>query len=932
LAGKLTAKNRYGIFDHGEAVSVELTVSGTRNTSDHILWNVKTYRGDTVDYGSCEVPRGSQPFTCTIRPKPDASGSYDFNARLEQANVTLPRQGTRPAGMLTYGILPELTALPLKSPEESRFGIQGTTFCQSGVRLSGDSYNPLYQCYGVNWCYGSARLQQLEPSPDTLYVPKLTVKELTGTNHHEVRGRLALIWDLHSVPAWMMASPKTYPDPSKASPTFEGQKYPPRDYERYGDLVFRVAKGIHARQQQRFTYMTKNYYQIHWEPDWHWLGTDEEFIKMYATAHKAIHAADPNAVLTGPNYGVIGKGNILLKRLFAKGLGKYLDGITTHAYSTKWKSPEESGLVQDMSELVRLTQQYLPPGAPIYQTEWGVNWGRDFSRIAVPHQTLMREMAWTLRAHLIILGEGATSTWFFYASDHERRGFGLAYNLDFPAVGCGPVNISPKPVTMAASHLTRLLEGTANLGRLDYLGDGVLGYAFQRKDETVAAIWSKDEADHAVILNTGAPSVKIIDCMGKTIVKETKRGRLELVVGAVPQYIVGMSPSALPASSQSLSAIPGDKLHLGKIQASWPAKCVASLSRGLESLILPDGDFTLPLRITPGTWLLQACDVRSGYALKGMSVTIGKRFEVAALRPLSKNSYRVELTNLSSEKIMGTLSLCSDIEPATKRKLVLKPNSTETFLLEVPQKSDLARTITATFTDQTGTREACSLDRNSALFALDRSHDRPIVDGALKDWQLETFTQMNTAEALAYKKAPWSGPADLSMLYSLAYDADNLYFALKVRDQTHMPPMKASEPWRGDSIQLACGLGLDGAGNAASLIKFSIELDSAKQVKVKELSSPPPIPPVVKRILSRAELKAAVVRDSANGTTSYEGAIPWKLITGTSEKPAVFGFGAMINDADNREEVEKDARKTMHIGQGTGLFNNNLKMNLIMTK
>ena len=47
--------------------------------------------------------------------------------------------------------------------------------------------------------------------------------------------------------------------------------------------------------------MRKNYHQIHWEPDWHRRGSPDDFVKMYKTAHDAIHADDPDAVLTGGN-------------------------------------------------------------------------------------------------------------------------------------------------------------------------------------------------------------------------------------------------------------------------------------------------------------------------------------------------------------------------------------------------------------------------------------------------------------------------------------------------------------------------------------------------------------------------------------------------------------------------------------------------------
>ncbi len=81
-----------------------------------------------------------------------------------------------------------------------------------------------------------------------------------------------------------------------------------------------------------FPKMKRSYYQIHWEPEGYWKGTDEEFIHLYEVAHQSIKDADSGAFLLGADYGIIADGNRNLERLLPKGLGKYLDGVVTHTY------------------------------------------------------------------------------------------------------------------------------------------------------------------------------------------------------------------------------------------------------------------------------------------------------------------------------------------------------------------------------------------------------------------------------------------------------------------------------------------------------------------------------------------------------------------------------------------------------------------------
>jgi hypothetical protein len=925
LRAQVMEKSRHAIFEPGETVRIELTVTGKRSHKDTILWSLKNYLGHTLERGELAVPAGTDTFRGVVVPGTYGSGYYEFSARLKVSNVTLPHIGTRPSGVMTYGILPTLKALELDSPEQSRFGMQGTTFTESGVRLKGNPHDPYYSLLGVKWFYGDKRLQNLYKYKDKPYQPKLTEEDFKWSYRSARKGKFALLWDIHSTPAWLMASPKPIKHPEKMTAAHHCQRYAPRDYEAYGKMVEAVASETAASRKHVFPYMQRNTYQIHWEPDWHWAGSEEEFVKIYETAYKAIRKVDPTAILTGANYGVLSKGNKLLESLFKKGLGKYMNGITTHAYFLNQKiPPEEMGLIPEMRKLVALRDRYLGPDAPIHQTEWGFHWRGNYLHHDVPREELIHELAWSIRGHAIILGEGADSTWFFYAADIGGGGGGFAYNLD-EIVRTGAVMISPKPKTMATAAFTRILEGTTSLGAMRALGDDVYGYLFRRGDQLVAMIWSKEEATRTVI-DTGMPKITLIDCMGNPKEVTTKAGRLELTVGPVPQYVMGLSEKIIP-SEQVVSAVQGEQLHVGDIQDGEEV----TLNRGMQSIPVFSSETALPVRMTSGEWLLRIADANTGTVIKHIPVNVLKRFELKHLRRLSADRFELVVRNNLSKSNKIKIGLFSDEKAGPVLDVELPSDSEKSVTINIGKVFTLGSQLTAKVIDQSGETKTISVNLTDRILASDRSSDPPVADGNLKDWLLESFTKMSDEQSLAFRKAPWAGAGDLSVLYSLAYDKEHFYFAFKVFDQTHFPPLKEDQSWRGDSLQLAFGMGMDDSGNAAKTKKISLELDRSGRAIIKELSKAPPVPPAVLGVLGDDVLTARVVRDDVDSATIYEGAIPWAWLTGEG-RPEQFGFGAMINDADTDDEIVKDARKTMLVGKGPGLYNIMLKFHSIHTK
>lgn len=895
------SRDRSAIFLPGETISLQLDITGRRAPGEEILWQLVDDRQALLEQGQIPVTAGDGAFKATLTLHPQKTGYFVLHARLRQAGIGLPKRGTAPAGCVTFGILPDITALPLKHMDDSRFGVQGTTFIDSGKFMQGDPYNDYYKAMGVRWIHRNRRPQELEAKPGS-FQPRLTEESLANNWPYDWDNRLAPLIDAHGVPQWLIDGPDALRQKKNYSNTFDGQKYLPRDMRAYGDILEKIAREAVNLHQHRFTYMRHNYYQIQWEPDWYWLGSDEQFVDLYRTAHQRIHAVDPEAKLLGCNFGVLQTGNDWLERFFQIGLGQYMDGIVTHAYYT-YKAQPEVGIRPQFQRLVRMTRKYMGPDVPIYHSEWGDHYDGDFIVQSVTPGMLHDEMSLILRGHLILLGEGADATWFFYASDPGSRGGGMAFNMD-TVPRYGPTRISPKPLTMGVATMTRLLEGTKNLGTVDYLGDDVLGYAFDRDGKVLMALWSTDGKTREVMLGT-TQAVDVYDCFGNMHKALPDGGMVKVSVSDLPVYVLGLPTQMLPG--KTLHAYPAEGLSS---PPTVEAGTCLTLTQGQRTDCLPDD--CVPATLSTGTWLLVRRDMQNGRLLEIDRLCVDSPWQLTLLPYHQQDAwgYQLQIQNVSN--LTHTLHFAD-------QTITLDAGQTSQVFLAVQQLHLEAGRYQLALTDEAGRRLQVSVPAKESLntFAF-----TPHIDGDWRDWQQEMFQRVSGEEALAYRKAPLAGPADMSLDYALANDDQALYGVIKVYDQKHLPPTDPQQTWRGDSIQIAIGSNLRPDGNWGSLhrISFTRQADD-RNVSVRQVIGPPPLPPVIGQSLD-GQVTCAIHRDETAGLTVYEFAIPWHQLelAAKPQQTSYVGFGALINDADTLEQIHDDARKTMTVGGGAGLF------------
>src|SRR5262249_22989316 len=76
----------------------------------------------------------------------------------------------------------------------------------------------------------------------------------------------------------------------------------------------------------------------------------------------------------------------------------------------------------------------------------------------------------------------------------------------------------------------------------------------------------------------------------------------------------------------------------------------------------------------------------------------------------------------------------------------------------------------------------------------------PKIDGDLTDWSNAKPLYLNSSDQ-AVGINPWMD-WNISAIYYLMWDQDNLYFAARVRDNVHAQPYRGQQIWEGDSWQL----------------------------------------------------------------------------------------------------------------------------------
>ncbi|MFP3182373.1 MAG: hypothetical protein RXR20_24530 [Paraburkholderia sp.] len=560
------------MFTNGHPFMVNFTTRA--NHGDTLDWQILDAWSNVRAAGQFEVASGPQ--VVSLNCVSTLAGYFAVSASLSASGAGLPTRGTRPAGIATFGVLPDLASVlaPPSYPREDlhRFGGQGAAFVAPGQHCcSGDGYRPLYPDLGLRWVNDNRNWYMMEPNgPNTFNASAYPLAPVFRA------GDLMRLIQLDGIPAW-------------ASPTHAAtHSYLPVSLPAYQSFMNRVGQESNQVRAQRFPHQSRNYYQVTWEPDYNsglpWRDTDANLVALYQATWEAIHATDPDAVIMGTTNASVATNTQWLQRLAPLGIARYLDGVSIHGYYDVGTSPshpperqagdsDPAKAAQSLPASMRALRQQiagtLKPGARLFVTETGISYdiGSKYGPNSPTPNVLYAQGALVARTHLILLGEGADVTYLFYATDFPGQiGYGLFFDLSDPQGGFGPSAISPKPAAMATAALTRIIDGTNTLGPVNGVPAGVYVYAFQQLNggAVITALWTHNNAvwnaskgfsstyQIPYRLQVDAPGtsgqVSVIDMMGNPSSLPYSNGMAALTLTEAPIYVISANASVAKAN------------------------------------------------------------------------------------------------------------------------------------------------------------------------------------------------------------------------------------------------------------------------------------------------------------------------------------------------------------------------------------------------
>jgi hypothetical protein len=468
--------------------------------------------------------------SATFEASASKFGYYRVEATLPNG-TTLTGLGTRPAGFITYAVVPDPAKRVNYGDAGSRFGMQG------GFSAAQGSVIPYL---GIRYVLDGPGWGGLEPKDAGQFAAARSASLAKGqvyptkspvTNNVTYNG---VAWPTYSVPLLTTAGlPSWAFEPGTVGTTCTAMGALNSDgvagLPGFAQALAEDAAAQHPGQAAR-------YYQITWEPESKWCfgGTPQQLVQFYQLSYAVIHKADPKAIVMGPT--LFPEDATPLSQLWSAGLGKYVDAVSMHPY-VQWP-PETNGLVSNIRTQMQMAKSAKGQSIPFVGTEHGYTSGSIGE---------LNEALGDVRATIILLGEGFKFDFAFYIADYWDKSssasetsstYGYYWNLD-PKINYGTDKLGPKPVAPAFAAMTYLLDGVTTSGPQPNLSGTQMGYRFQRNGTTILALWDYKASSSSISLPVPAESIQICSWMGNCSTTTNGGDSVKLSLGPSPTYVVG---------------------------------------------------------------------------------------------------------------------------------------------------------------------------------------------------------------------------------------------------------------------------------------------------------------------------------------------------------------------------------------------------------
>ncbi|HEY8966491.1 MAG TPA: sugar-binding protein, partial [Candidatus Methylacidiphilales bacterium] len=856
-------------------------------------------------------------------------GFYRVYAKLS-GGTKLRALGSRAEGFLTYAVVPEAAKRKLYPEDETLFGMQGGF---------GPWANEVLAYLGARWVLdGSLEWKKNEPTGPGQFTAAAAAnakkEERKPSPDDAVDWKTYTLPTLYAAPAWAVV-PETFAYMTGAL-TPDGEKA-------WADYCRQAALAYAAKNPDRASHL----YQITWEPiaPWGFKGTKAQLARIYEIAHRALHEADPKAVVGGFTMGIVPEDVEQTSGVLKAGAGPNLDLVTTHPYFSI--EAERDGMIPAVRSLKEAVRRLAGREIPLVGTEQGYSTQEDPAKDIVHARGLLRQ-------NLIVLGEGFKFNFAYYVVDYrlgEQRGYGYYYNL-VDGVPWAPAKAGPRPAAPALAAQSFLLDGHRAAGAIEWLGNDSWGYAFERPGDVVLALWNYGAQPRSVTIPVGAKQVRVYDWMGNERSEAAEKGNLTLQLGPEPLYVRDVAPTlwgsaagkVLSLASKTLVSYPGEKVTVtGAVANDQDAALAGKLSLEadprLAANVAPRDvkvakgtsapfafDFTVPPTLAPGSYPVKVSvsNDLGAYAVNGASLRVEPPVALARVQQAEERAgakgVSLLLRDMQGKGAEGTVEVeLAGVEGSkVSKEFTIPPQGEAPVEFRYPALPlDNAKTYRAAVRVALKSGYAFGQENPVNFVTARRFPAPPALDGNAAAWQSAPVVALGKQQLIRSPQY-YSGEADESAVLRFKWDAEALYLEAEVTDDVFLQDFTGADTWKGDSIQLSVNLDprkdesatgnlLADVANKQRWSELAFAQTRNGPEAFRHISFDPeqfPLGPVAAK-----DFRMNVRRDEAKKLTLYEIAVPWKTLGGTAapQPGSVVGIALCLNDRDEPDQKDPSA-------------------------
>jgi len=276
-------------------------------------------------------------------------------------------------------------------------------------------------------------------------------------------------------------------------------------------------------------------------------GSPEDYVKLLKAVYPRIKAIEPRATVIagGCTSGGVNKG--WFEKIVQIGALDYCDAVSIHSYNYGSRFPERSpeacsAWMTDVQEMLRKYNK--GKDVPFYVTEMG--WPTHIGK-----RSTEPELSASYLARLYLLARTSPSFRGLWWYDFQDDGWRPEYNEN--NFGIVRPDLTPKPHYHVMADISDLIARGKYIDRLKTKDDNLCVLRFRHKERDVWALWSSDDKERQVILQTKFPPKRLMiqklghrpyesawgfrDWVGRK--GEFISDRLSIVVGPRPFLISG---------------------------------------------------------------------------------------------------------------------------------------------------------------------------------------------------------------------------------------------------------------------------------------------------------------------------------------------------------------------------------------------------------